>query len=232
MADTIKVNLSGVSAEGPAPVPENDWYKTRVTGFKPGLSGSKKPKIDIEWTIIHGVEEDDEDYKGRKLFQTASLQKQALFTIKRFLLATEMYDEDELDGRLEIEPDEILEEDLEMWLYVGQNRTYNGREYNQVVRMLPGSLDADELEIDDAPDEDDDDDEEEEAPPKRRRRKAKGKAKREEPEPEEDEDEDDDEEEDEEPPRRRKRRSRNRRREPEPEDEEDEEDDDEDDEDW
>ncbi|KKK63841.1 hypothetical protein LCGC14_2990210, partial [marine sediment metagenome] len=128
----VKVNLKGVSAEDFTPIPEG-WYMTSVDKLTLGQSKAKKPKLDVRFNIRHDVNEDTE-YAKRKLFITASLQKQALFTLKRFLLASEVYEEGELDKRLDFDTDDLLGVDL--WCLV-KNEEYNSKMQNRIARFAP-----------------------------------------------------------------------------------------------
>ncbi len=160
----IKVKLKGVSTEGLEALPEG-WHLVRVSGMKQGKSKrSGKPKIEITFTVKKSLDEDGDlvdDNAKRKLFATASLQKQALFTLKRFLIATELYEDDEIEGELSFDTDDIVGE-IDMWVHV-HNEEYNSRVQSRVDRFAPSSLDPDELDLPDVMDdeEDEDDDEEE-----------------------------------------------------------------------
>ncbi len=97
---TIKLNLADVQTELTA-VPAGN-YAVTVSSVQETLSkSSNKPMLAVKLRI-----EEPEDQAGRILFDNFSLQPQALWKLKRWLLALG-YAEDEI-AEFELDPEELV----------------------------------------------------------------------------------------------------------------------------
>ena len=76
------ITLDFSSVGGMDPLPDDAPYLCMVTKFEPGKSRQGQCKIDVEYSVS-----EPEEYAGRKLFRTYSLQPQALFALRDTLQA-------------------------------------------------------------------------------------------------------------------------------------------------
>lgn len=97
----ITINLKGVKTDEFAALPKGR-YKVSVYDCKPGRSHAGFPKLNFEFRVL-----EPEDLKGRRVWADVSLKEDALFTLKRYLIATG-HTEEELAGAFEFEPSDQL----------------------------------------------------------------------------------------------------------------------------
>jgi hypothetical protein len=133
--NTISVDLSDVGDVSGKPPPEGR-YAVLVTGFEEREAGenAKNPGsayISWELTVQQG------EHQGRKFFQNTSLLPQALFGLKQLLLATEDWTEDDLNGKLEFDPNDVVGKEIGVKT-VNKEYPKGSGEYNaNVKRMFP-----------------------------------------------------------------------------------------------
>jgi hypothetical protein len=121
----MKIDLSGVA--NLAPLDDGVYNATLLEGAVKTAKSSGQPYVAITFTVT------DEGFEGRKLFRNYSLQPQALWAFKQFLL-TMGVDEDVISGEFEI--DEVIN-DLKgapCKLDVVQ-KSYRDRMQNEVVKV-------------------------------------------------------------------------------------------------
>jgi len=121
----ISVNMTGVETR-PTPLPPG-YYRAAVSGCEQKISKSNNPYI--LWTF--GILE-PEEFVGRKAFFNTSLQPQALWSLKRVLLAFG-YEKEDLEGSVEFEPSDLL--GVECTLAVIEDE-YNGETTGKVDQVL------------------------------------------------------------------------------------------------
>lgn len=122
----IQLNLAGISAVLEAVPP--DTYPVVVSQCR--LQDSKASgQPMLAWRLRI---ESPEEFAGRLLFHNTSLQKQALWNLKRTLLALG-YEEEELDS-FEFDPEEVV--GLTCQVVVTVETDPNGVERNKIVALL------------------------------------------------------------------------------------------------
>jgi hypothetical protein len=120
----ININLKGVKTDEFAPLPKGR-YKVSVYDCKPGRSKNNNPKLTMEFRVL-----EPEDMKGRRVWAEVSLLETALFTLKRYLIATG-YTEEQLAGNVEFEPSDQLGKELVVQI---GHREYNGEMRQEITR--------------------------------------------------------------------------------------------------
>jgi hypothetical protein len=128
----IKVNFTDVQSSDFEPIPSGT-YAARVTDGEIRESGpnSKNPGaqyINWEFTISEG------EHESRKQWLNTSLLPQALFGLKGLLAATGKFSQEQIDGELDFDIDDVV--GAEVKIVVGQ-RTYEGELRNEVKRVKP-----------------------------------------------------------------------------------------------
>jgi len=127
----VKVNLKGVSVDDIEPLARG-FYPVRVSACVQKKSKEKnKPYLEWQFTVREG------DHKGRKAWTNTSLQPQALFALKRLLLALGSSKED-LDGEIEFEPVDYI--DAECVIKI-DHREYEGKVQQNVAGVYPADFD-------------------------------------------------------------------------------------------
>lgn len=96
----ITVNLKGVQTE--LEVVPAGVYESTVASVTEATSKAGNPMLSVKLRI-----DAPEDFAGRMLFDNFSLLPQALWRLKRWLLDLG-YDPDELEGQIELEPEELV----------------------------------------------------------------------------------------------------------------------------
>lgn len=100
---SLPVNLEEVDASSAFKIAPPGAYTVEIETIEEKLSQAKQPKLDIRMQIV-----DDEEFAGTKIFETCSLQPQALFRLKQLALCAgidigEEFDtEDFLGARLDV----------------------------------------------------------------------------------------------------------------------------------
>lgn len=79
---TLPTNLEEVDATGAFKIAAPGTYSLEIETIEEKLSQAKQPKLDIRMQIV-----DDPEFAGVKIFETCSLQPQALFRFKQLALA-------------------------------------------------------------------------------------------------------------------------------------------------
>jgi hypothetical protein len=126
----ISVNLQGVKTELEQ-LPKGR-YLCNVYAIEK-KANNKGDGFYIQWTLKVSADHPDEDYTGRTLYYITSLKQDALWNLKRTLIA--LGDEpDDLDQELDIEPEDYLGRqcvaDCKTEMYQGEPKT-------RVSRILP-----------------------------------------------------------------------------------------------
>lgn len=127
------VDLTGVETEF-TPVPPGT-YECSFVKFENAISAnSGQPTVKLRYQIVDG------DQEGRVLFQTVSLQRQALFSLKRTMQALGA-DEDILES--DFDTDEELPRLLGSRVKIvtsmrdGVDKTGKPAQYNNIDEVLP-----------------------------------------------------------------------------------------------
>jgi 2-methylaconitate cis-trans-isomerase PrpF len=100
----ISADFTGVKTT-PEPLPVGS-YTARIESVEEGLSKANQPKLEVIYELTH------QGFEGRKGYQSLSLQKQALFSLKRLLLAIGTWDEEDLSGPFEIDTADLVGEEV------------------------------------------------------------------------------------------------------------------------
>jgi hypothetical protein len=124
----VRLDFTGVEVSNFEPVPAGD-YEARIDKSEYGESKAGKPVWKIEWTV-------ETEGRQKRVFQTLSLQPQALFKAKGVLQALG-YTEEELSGEFDFDPELLV--DYTAVVSLGY-REYEGNTYNEVNAVYP--LDA------------------------------------------------------------------------------------------
>ena len=97
--------------------------------------GNEYPYIAFVYEVVEGQDSDsDDEVAGRKLFDNVSLSPKALWRFKS-LLRCLGYEEKDLGGSLEIEPEELLEMEMEVQVKIQKDQEYGDR--NRVSKYFP-----------------------------------------------------------------------------------------------
>lgn len=128
----ISVNFTDVETSDFDVLPSGS-YQARITDGEIRESGpnAKNPGsqyINWEFTISEG------EFEGRKQWTNTSLLPQALFGLKGLLKATGQFDDDEIEGEMNFEIDDVI--GSEVTIVVGQ-KMYDGEKRNEVKRVKP-----------------------------------------------------------------------------------------------
>ena len=124
------LDFTDVSSEGFEPLEPAD-YNATIFEAKPGTSKAGQPKLSIVFKIQDG------DYKGRQQWLELSLQKQALWKVKGFLLAAG-YPSEKMASGFELDTADLVGRPIV--IRVG-TREYNGTQRNEVTNTYaPGSV--------------------------------------------------------------------------------------------
>jgi hypothetical protein len=142
--NTVSVDFS--NTQGNNKMPEGD-YQVRVKEVELGESQAGQPKLDFKLEVTEGKHE------GKILYQTCSLQPQALFNLRNLLEAAEYPIE---SGAFDLDIDELI--GLELGVTV-EHEEYQGKTKNRIVDFFSLS----EMESEDDEDEDDEDDSEDDS---------------------------------------------------------------------
>jgi hypothetical protein len=116
----------------------------KVTGYEmrevknDGKVPKGTPMINWEFTIISSSDGDTK-YENRKVWMNTVIHERSLFNLKGLLRASGTFSNEQLEGELDFEPEEIVNSTV---IGVIAQRTYNGDLVNDVKRTLP--LGADE----------------------------------------------------------------------------------------
>ena len=93
--------------------------------------GSEYPYLAMVFEVTEGSEE---DHAGRKLFDNMSLSPKALWRLKLFLTAAG-YSEEDLEGELELDPEDLLETEVEVQVKIQKGEDEVLR--NRITRFMP-----------------------------------------------------------------------------------------------
>jgi len=137
----MRIDLTGVEDRSFEALPAGR-YKVKLTDYEmretKGAEGAKLPKgtpmINWEFTVVSDTK-GDEQYKNRKLWSNSIIHPTTMFNLKRLLKASGLYSEEDLQGDLDFDPEEIVGNSEEMVAVVSQ-RTYNGDQVNDVKRLI------------------------------------------------------------------------------------------------
>jgi hypothetical protein len=126
----VKVNLAGITVGEYDALPRG-LYNCRVTSFVEKTSKGGKPMVEWQFTVTEG------ELKGRKIWLNNTLTKESLWAYKRTLLAVG-FTEEQLEGDVEIEADEVLEQEC---VIRTDQESYNGKMQTRVVGLYaPGTI--------------------------------------------------------------------------------------------
>jgi len=133
----MRVNFTDVESTTFEAIPKGT-YKAKITDGEIRESGpnAKNPGaqyINWEFTIQEG------EYTSRKQWLNTSLLPQALFSLKGLLEATGRFTQDQLDGDLDFEIEDVLGSDV---VIVVNTREYEGEMRNDVKRVKPAGAAA------------------------------------------------------------------------------------------
>ncbi|KKM82660.1 hypothetical protein LCGC14_1317260 [marine sediment metagenome] len=133
----IKINMAGVQ-EGEFDAMPDGLYPCRL--FDMNVKNSKDGKPYIEW--VFKVQEGHSN-AGRQFWMNNSLQQQALWALKRTLIALGD-DPADLDGELELEKEDYVGRECVVSVVA---ETYEGVVRNKVKRVLPTGAEEAEAEV-------------------------------------------------------------------------------------
>jgi hypothetical protein len=125
----IKVDFSGVSTDEFTALPEGQ-YKVRVFEVTKETSRNGDPYLSWVFRVTQPKE-----FTGRRAWHNSSLQTQALWALKRLLVALGVGPED-LQGEIEIEPADFI--GSECVIRIG-HETYQGEVRQRVLRAMPAN---------------------------------------------------------------------------------------------
>lgn len=118
------VDFTDVEEMSFEPLPAGEYLLRAVEAEE--REGPTAPYINLRLEVVDG------DYAGRSIFEILSLSPKALFRLKGFMLAAG-YEEEELAGSLEFDPDDFLE--VEVLAQVKQRKDQNGDMRNRVQKF-------------------------------------------------------------------------------------------------
>jgi len=123
----MKVNFTDVEVSNFEPLPSG-WYTVAVTDGEIRESGpaSKNPGAEYihwEYTVQEG------DSANRKVWDNTSMLPQALFSLKGLLAATGRFSDDQINGELDFEIDDVVGATLQVRV---AQREHDGNIYNDV----------------------------------------------------------------------------------------------------
>lgn len=180
---SISVDMEGVTSGGFS-VPDADYKVKVVEVTEEEGADSGEPYLSWELEIIEGK------HKGAKLYHITSLQKQALFNLRRTLEACGM---EIPDSAMDLDLDELT--DLTLGVTTEQEE-YKGKKKSKVIDTFNP----------DAPDEEDEDQDEEDEAPKKKKKKVEEDDGEEDETPKKKKKVEEDEEEEEEAPKKKKKK--------------------------
>ncbi len=128
----MKLKFTEIGSGDFEPIPEGR-YNIKVTESKTGTSATGNPKIDCTYEVIH------EDFKGRKVWHTFSLQQKALFALKNFLTAC---DSDVINKDLDAE--DVVKEmaGLSCSCYITPAKSTTGKDVSRLSNFIKTSEDT------------------------------------------------------------------------------------------
>lgn len=124
----ITINLTGVSTDEFAAVPEGRYKVSVFTAEMRTGKDSGKPYLNWEFRIQEPTE-----FAGRRLWHITSLQENALFNLKGLLLALGV-PEEKLKGDFDLEPSDYYGQELVLQI---KHQEYQGQPRARVSKMYP-----------------------------------------------------------------------------------------------
>ena len=122
----IRLNMTGVSVKA-TPLPPG-YYQAVVAQCEQKTSQSGNPTLAWQFAVT-----EPEEFVGRKAFFNTSLQQQALWNLKRTLLALG-FEEDDLEGEIDLDPGDLV--GIECTLVVIEDE-WQGETTGRVDQVLP-----------------------------------------------------------------------------------------------
>lgn len=132
-----KVNLAGIEVGDFEALPKG-FYPVRVSKYEEKSSKKGKPYISWEFTVSA-----DHDSAGRKIWYNTSLQPQALWNLKRLLLAFGI-DEEDLEGEIDLEGEEYIDSEFVVRV---DHRQYQGKTQQDIVGVYPQDFDYESADV-------------------------------------------------------------------------------------
>jgi hypothetical protein len=135
----MKVDLSGVKAGGFDPFPAGTYilalveYEHKETGPNSKQPGS--PMISAQFGVQEG------EYEGRRVFNNFTFGEKALPILKSYLLSIGLTEE-QLDGELDIDPEEWIGKPFKARVRIRKSEEYGDQ--NQISRYM--AADAEDAE--------------------------------------------------------------------------------------
>lgn len=129
-----RVNLTGIKVGFDAFAPGK--YPAVFTGFTNKKNKNREDMIAAEFT----VEEDSDEYAGRKAWTNFNFNEKGFVYLKMFLLAIGATPEELEEG--DFDTDDLLKEHngASVTIVCGTPGEYNGRETTNIVRVEPPAL--------------------------------------------------------------------------------------------
>jgi hypothetical protein len=126
----IKVNLAGVATEM-APLPKGRYLCNVFSIEAKTAQSSGNPML--QWVFKVSPDHPDSEYVGRQLYHNTVLTREALWNLKRTLIALGD-DPSDLDTEVDVEPDDYLGRECVIEV---THRMYQGEPRPQISRVLP-----------------------------------------------------------------------------------------------
>lgn len=129
----IKVNLANIDTSKFDAVPAG-VYEVEISGFEmKETSGNGKldagtPMINWEFTI-----KEPEEFANRKLWTNTVIHESTLFSLKALLQATDEFDEADLAGAIDFDPEDLIGTEIAVKVAV---REYNGNDVNDIKKFM------------------------------------------------------------------------------------------------
>jgi hypothetical protein len=132
----VRINLTDIDDRSFEALPAGK-YIVKISGYEMketsgnGKLGAGVPMINWEYTVQSDLKGDTK-YQSRKLWQNTVIHEKTLFSLKALLRAAGVFSEEDLDGELDFEPDDLVGAEL---VVVVAQREYNGDMTNDVKRV-------------------------------------------------------------------------------------------------
>jgi hypothetical protein len=91
------------------------------------------PMINWEFNVVCNAKDGDDKYANRKLWMNSIIHERTLFNLKGLLRATGRFTDEDLEGELDFEPEDVLGYEV---IGVVAQREYNGDMVNDVKRVV------------------------------------------------------------------------------------------------
>lgn len=131
----MRINLTDVDDRSFEALPAGKYivkatdYELKETSGN-GKLGAGVPMINWEFTVVTDIHGDDK-YASRKLWMNTVIHEKTMFNIKGLLRAVGLFTDEQLEGELDFEPEDVL--NIDIIAQVAQ-REYNGDMTNDIKR--------------------------------------------------------------------------------------------------